>query len=328
MTKAKIEKELFINEDSNDGSTSGYLRIKSSETVTLDYIKGIVFLEGRGRMSSFKDEVLSIEISNQKELIRNESYEMPFSFNSSDFDISSYAGKNVSFSYSFEVQMDVSDDDIRRVEKGIFSKVKSFVTSAHVIKDSKYFKVENKDSNYEVVEAETKFHLRSNTVVALLTLLFVGCTIAYLMPEFNPWYIVLGVVSTILLAFLITKIIGSSLGVISMKTMKDEYGFICKLVKTRKFELVNPSLYYDVIERVVDNRGTSSSTSTASIYTSEKKKFDNFRSSPEVKFSYPKRHGLHSFKYKDASILWQMNLQGHYFGLTLKYQCTFTVKRK
>ena len=129
MTKAVIEKEIFINETIDNENTSGYLTIKSSETITLDKIIGVVYFEVRGRMSSHKDEILSFEIFNNKKLIKNEPYRIPFTFNSSDFETNSYNGKNVSFSYNFEVQIDVNDNDIERLEKSIFSKVKSFVTS-------------------------------------------------------------------------------------------------------------------------------------------------------------------------------------------------------
>ncbi|PKH52667.1 hypothetical protein CXF68_19030 [Tenacibaculum sp. Bg11-29] len=328
MTKAIIEKEIFINEVVNDNNTSGYLTIKSYETITLDKIMGVIFLEARGRMSSYKDEVLSFKISDKKELIKNESSKIPFTFNSSNFEINSYNGKNVSFSYNLEIQIDVNDNDLERLEKNIFSQIKSFITSDYTIKISKYFKIENLNINYQVVETETDFNIQTNLIVGLFTLLIFGSTYAYLIPEFNPFYIILGIACTILLTYLITKYIGSSLGTISMKTLKDENAFICKILKTKKFNLIKPSLYYVIIEKVIDNRGTSSSTYTETIFTSEKKKLENFKSSPEIKFLYPNKNGLQSYEYKDASILWQMKLEGKYLGLMLKYKCTFRVERK
>jgi hypothetical protein len=113
-----------------------------------------------------------------------------------------------------------------------------------------------------------------------------------------------------------------------METLKDEDAFICKILKTRKFNLMSPYIYYEIIEKVIDKRGTSSSTYTETLFTSERQKLQNFKSSPELKFSYPKKNGLNSFKYGDASIFWQMKLEGNYMGLTLKYKCIFKVTRQ
>lgn len=328
MTKAIIEKEIFINQVNNNENTSGYLIIKSSETITLDRIIGVVFLEARGRMSSYKDKMLSFEITNKKALTKNESYKIPFTFNSSVFEINSYKGRNVSFSYSIEAQIHVNNKDLEKIEQSIFSKVKSFVTSDDTIKISEYFKIENSNNNYQVVEAKTDFNIQPNLGIGLFTLLIFGSIYAYLIPEFNPWFIILGIASTILIAYLITKYIGSSLGTISMKTLKGENAFICKILKTKKFNLIKPSLYYVIIEKVIDNRGTSSSTYTETLFTSEKKRLANFKSSPEIKFLYPKQNGLHSYEYRDTSVLWQMKLEGKYLGLTLKYKSTFRVGRE
>ncbi len=328
MTKAKIEKEIIINQVYNNEKTSGYLLLKSSETITIDRIMGVVFLEARGRMSSYKDKMLSFEITNKKELTKNESYKIPFTFNSSDFEINSYNGKNVSLSYCLEAQIDLINQDVEKIEQSIFTKVKSFVTSDNTIKISEYFKIENSNNNYQVVESKTDFNIQPNLVIGLFTLLIFGSIYSYLIPEFNPWYIILGIASTILLAYLITKYIGNSLGTVSMRTLKDENAFICKILKTKKFNLIKPSLYYVIIEKVIDNRGTSSSTYTETLFTSKKKSLENFKSSPEIKFLYPKQNGLQSYKYRDASILWQMKLEGKYLGLTLKYKSTFKVVRE
>ncbi|WP_298781936.1 hypothetical protein [uncultured Polaribacter sp.] len=328
MTEAIIEKEIFINEVTNHVNTSGYLIIKSSETITLDKITGIVFLEARGRMSSYKNKILSFEVSNTKKLIQNESYKIPFTFDSSVFEINSYNGKNVSFSYNFEIQIDVNDNDIEKIEKSIFSKIKSIVTSNHTIKISEYLKVENLKFKYQIVETKNDFNIQPNKIIGLFILLILGATYAVLVPEFNFWHIIIGVVFTVLLIYLITKHIGSSLGTISMKTIKDENAFICKILKTRKFNLVKPYLYYVIIEKVIDKRGTSTSTYTETIFTSEKKKLEKFKSSPEIKFLYPNKNGLQSYEYSDASIIWQMRLEGKYLGLTLKYKCIFKVGRE
>ena len=327
MTKATLEKEIFIDKVNNGKIISGYLMIKSSETITLDKIKGVIFLETRGRMSSHKDEILSIQIQQNKIITENETYKIPFTFNSSNFEINSYVGKNVSFSYNLEIQIDVNNEDIKKMERSLFSKVMSFVTSDYSIITSEYFELENLNLKYQVVETKTDFTIQPNLIVSIIiSLIFVSVYI-YIIPEFIIWYIILGIASIILLLYLVTKYIENMLGAISMETLKDEDAFICKILKTRKFNLMNPYLYYEIIEEVVDNRGTSPSTYTETLYTSEKLKLQNFKSNPSLKFLFPKRNGLYSLEYSDVSIFWQMKLKGKYMGLTLSYKCIFKVGR-
>jgi hypothetical protein len=328
MKKATLEKEIFIDKVNNGKIISGYLTINSSETIAFDNIKGVVFLEARGRMSSYKKEIFSLEIKQNTILTKNKSYRIPLTFDSSNFEINSYLGKNVSFSYILEIHIDVNRDDIEKLERNLFSKVKSFVTSNYTIKTSEYFEIENLNLKYQVAETKTDFTMQPNLIVSIIAFLILGSSCAYIIPEFSIWYTILGIASVVLLIHLMTKYIKNTLGTISMETLKDENSFVCKILKTREFNLMNPYIYYEIIEKVMDNRGTSSSTYTETLYTSEKLKLSDFKSSPSLKFLFPKRNGLQSFECSDASIFWQMKLSGKYMGLTLNYKCIFKVERQ
>ena len=325
MTKATLEKKLILNELTNINNASGYLILKSSETITLDTVRAVVFREARGLMAGVKDEVLSFDIISNKKLGKAESCEIPFSFNASGFGMNAYVGKNVSFSYSVEIQIDVGNEDVEKLKRSLFSKLKSFVTADYTIKISEYFKLGNISSRYQVVEEEVEFGIHLSWVLILLTVLFFGCIYFSIMQEFNSVYIFSGIALSVLIGYLILNYIEKSLGGISMKTINVSDGFVCKLMDTNKFNLLDTILYYEIIEKVIDNRGTSTSEYTEVIYSSPKRELTNIQSSPELKFLYPQRNGLHSCDYGYASLLWKMKLEGKYLGLRIKYSCIFNV---
>jgi hypothetical protein len=122
----------------------------------------------------------------------------------------------------------------------------------------------------------------------------------------------------------------SALGKVTMETLQDEEAFLCTIKKTKNFNLANQYLYYRIIEKVVDDRGTSSSTYTSTLYTSEKKKLTNHRDYAQLKFEYPTSRNWHSNELEigGVEIYWEMHLVGTtYLGFVLKYTTGFFVEQ-
>ena len=150
----------------------------------------------------------------------------------------------------------------------------------------------------------------------------------FYIPEYTPPYLIPGVLIVALMQFLTTKYIESILGDVTMQTVRTEDGFLCKLKKTGNFNLTNQKVYYEIIEKVVDDRGTSSSTYKEVIYTSEVQQLPDFKDNSNLTFYYPNREGLFSTEWEDASIIWTMNLQGlTLFGIGLTYHQEFVVEK-
>lgn len=328
MTKTALEQKIVIDHDVSDSKIiTGYIGIKSSETITLDRIDGMIIFEARGRMRSYKKELLTLQIANTKTLSANQTHQIPFTFDSSSFESDSYNGKNVTFSYKIETQITINSNDVEKLDRSIFSKVKSFVTNdfTHTIKDSEYFNISNLGNTYIIEEAKTDFIIEPNFFVVILALATVVGAYLYFIRDFNLLYLLLATVSFGLIVYLSTNFIAKTLGAISMQTLKNKAGFVCKISKTRRFNLIAPYIHYEIAEKVVDKRGTSTSIYTETLYVSEKKKVPDFYSDPNLIFSFPERKGLQSASCRDAAIVWTMHIKGKYMGLKVNYKAVFKV---
>jgi len=327
--KTIIDQNIFIEDRPSDQIISGYVTISATDSIIIDTIKGYVFLEARGRMSGQKMEITSFEIAKQKIITANKLYKIPFSFQLPEMRIDSYVGKNVSFSYNCEGRTYINKNDIDKIDRSIFTKLKSFVTSDKSLKVSKNFNVKSLASDYQIKELKEVFNLKFNFIILLIVAFLFGGMYAFYIPEFSETYIFLGVAFIALSTFLTNKYIENILGDVTMDTIGTEDGFICQLRKKGNFNLTNQKVFYEVIEEVVDNRGTSSSTSTEVIYTSEVQELPEFKDDASLTFYYPKTEGLFSTKWEDASIKWIMTLQGAtYFGIILEYHCKLVIERK
>ena len=331
MSNSVLKTDIIIPENQQGREISGHILVKSNETIGLDFIEGSVYFESRGRMSGERIEISTFNILKQKQILKNETYEFPFTF-SLDNKYNSYKGKNVSLSYNFKVKISVNNDDYDKLDRSFFSKAVSFITSDKSLKIEKQFQVNSEDSKYQIVEEKLKFKLTNNLVLGLLILFSIAGSIMYYLrdKEFNALYIVGGVVTVILLNYLMKRYINELLGEVTLKTLKDdgEY-FLCSISKKRRFNLVNQKVFFEIIERVVDKRGTSSSTYTEILYTSPKQAVSGLSTGQNIRFKYPNKKGLETMVFGDVEILWRMNLEGQfYYGLVLKYEVYFVMSIK
>ncbi len=327
MTKAQLTNKIIIN-PSKTTVREGYLILKSSETIRVDRILCDVSLEARGQMSSTKKRITSFVLSKNRTLTKDEEYRLPFTIEISEEDTNTFTGSNVSFTYKCTVDIDINEYDLDKIDRSLFSKVKSFVTSDDSIIVSKYFDVKEEECDYEVVNAKTELTLKQSHIFFIIGVLLVGLIFVFFSDFFKGFYLLIGLFVAILLAGLIRNYISDKVGLILINIYKKDHSFQCTLDKIKQVNLTNKHLYYEIIEQVIDDRGTRSSTHEDVIYTSSKKDLKHINSEDVIPFTYPKRKGLHSVKYGDASILWRMVLSGKsYLGLTIKYTCDFRVKR-
>lgn len=329
MKKITLETRIHINNSKINEVTEGILQIKATENLQIDRIEAVIYFEVRGKLASTKEEIDSFTICTHKMLEKEVVEEIPISFELSGDNLPTYKGTNANFSYKIEVNIEVNEVDIDKMERTFFSKVKSLITADNSFKKGVYFSVKDVKSEYKVKEVKVNFSLQFNVVIGLLTALFIGAIYAYFIPELEGVFIFFGIVLIVASIFIVTKIVEQSLGIITMQTLNDEDAFLCKIHKPRNFNVTQKKLYYHIIEKVLDNRGTSSSTYTQILYRSPFKEVKNLKQVPIVKFDFPEREGLHSFEYGDVSILWRMYLEGKTpFGITLKYKADFIVEKK
>ncbi|WP_442265314.1 hypothetical protein ACSIGC_13385 [Tenacibaculum sp. ZS6-P6] len=303
----------------------GVLNIHPKEDLIIDHIDGIVYLEARGRMSSVKKQLVTFKIDDRIVLTKDEAYEIPFSFNLDEDYIESYTGKNVSISYSCEAKIHVNEEDLEKLDRGVLTRMKSFFTSDYSTKISGYFNKFNNEEQYKIGESHSDLKLAFNFSSALIIALIIAALYIFFLIglnfNFHGFHIFLLVIATAIISYVQFKIKKSRIGDISLKTSNRENGFICYVKPARNFSLNKAKIHYRIVEKVVDNRGTSSTTYTEAIFKSPIKPLKS-RGSSEVEFQFPENKRLASMEFEDASIYWEIVINGTHNGVTEKLTCT------
>lgn len=325
MTKTAFIQDFSIESVSTTNTVTGYCTINSTETIHTEGITGMIHFQVRGRMASQKEHIVTLELANDMVLNSNETYTFPFSFTLPKESIASYTGKNVSFTYCCDIIIAITKNDSNLVDRNVFAKIKAIVTSKNEIKTTHYFDLVNNNTAYEVLEIKETFFLQTNLLISLIFILIFGAIYSYYIPEFNTLYIILGVVLIFLLVFVANQFIKGALGKVSLETLQNDDGFYCKIYKTKKFNLSNQTLYYEIIEEVTDSRGSTTATYKETIFTSPKRPLTDFRETSTVQFDYPENKNLQSVNYKEVSIFWRVVLEGNYYGTKMKYSRVFKV---
>ncbi|WP_420574289.1 hypothetical protein [Kordia sp.] len=329
MSSSTLQAEVFINETNDGHASSGYLEIVTTEDILIDNIVADIQFEARGRMRGYQNNIATVPIILEPTLVKaNEENILPFTFELRDENIESYEGVNVSFIYTCEVTIYVNKEDFKKLGLNFLSSVKSFMTSDRRLRTLKQFEVKDLQNAYKVTEGLYGFNLEMNYAIPVFTALILFLGYVLFIPEFNTGYLIIGIVIIILTTIFVQSFIKSSLGKLTMDLEDDEGNFRCTIGKTKKFNLKEQTLYYEIIEEVTDRRGTKTSTSTKVVHTSEHKTMNNFKRNAVFDFPYVDSPDYECLQMKDVSFYWQMNIVGvSNLGLKLKYTSKFEVKK-
>lgn len=338
MIRELLNSKVDIYKTNNDLVKSGCLTIKAFETINIDSITGFVFFYTRGMISGEKEELLSFKISNKKIVRKNETSKISFSFELPPNSISTYKGKNVSFSYKCEVEIVLKNEDIEKNNKNIFSN-HFLLPSEETLKSFAYFNVEDLASlSYQVKETSLNFVLEKNWSILIFITVILELLYIYLLPELTISYLILGVMIGMFMAnlfyeFVIRVYLENVIGGVCLEIIRGEDFILCKIDKSNRIDLsLFQSIYYEIIERVIDNRGTTSNTYKEIVYISSQKNLSGFKENSILKLDYPEiknlhSKNLHSKNYGYTSIIWMMNLEVKYFFLRLHYKAEFKVEK-
>ncbi|EDP95331.1 hypothetical protein U8527_16035 [Kordia algicida OT-1] len=330
MSSATLQAEVFINQTHDGRASSGYLELVSSENILIDSILADIHFEARGRMRGQKETLTTFPIIVEPTLVKaHEETILPFTFFLDDAPIQSYHGRNVSFSYTCEVTMQVHKDDFKKLGLSLFSSVKSFMTSDRRLRTLKKFDIKDTNSSFKVREGTYDFSLKKNYGISVILAFLLFLLYVLFVPEMNVAYLVLGIVVLIITTIITQALMESSLRKIAMKLEHEGDNFRCTVDKTKKFTLKEPTLFYEIIEKVTDRRGTKTSTSIETVYISERKSLNNFRKNAEFSFPYVNNPDLATLELDDVAIFWQMTITGTTsLGLKLKLTSKFPVKKE
>ena len=328
MSSSTLQAEVFITEINNGKASTGYLELISSEDLLIDAITADIHFEARGRMRGSKNTLTSFPVIVQPtQLKAHEETILPFTFILNDT-VESYEGKNASFTYNCEVSIAVDKDDYNKLGLSFLSNIKSLITSNRTLRTIKKFDVSDLRNGYRVEEGTFDFKLTPNYLISGVIALLLFLIYLLFMPEFNGMYIILGIATIIVISIVIHSYLKTTLGKVTMELSDADNGFLCIVGKTKKFNLKDQTIYYEIIEKVTDRRGTKTSTHREAVYTSGRKAMNNFKKNSEFKFPYTENPYYKSMEIQDVSILWRMMITGtSNLGLKLKYTCQFDVYR-
>jgi hypothetical protein len=328
MSSSTLQAEVFITETNDGKASTGYLEMISSENLLIDEIQCEIHFEARGRMCSYENTIVSFPVILQPKLLKaHEETIVPFTFMLNDA-IESYEGTNVNFRYNCEVSIEVSREDYNKLGLSFLSNIKSLITSNRTLRTIKKFDVTDVKNTYKVEEGTFGFKLTPNYLISVIVAVLLFLVYLLFMPEFNGFYIFLGVAAIVVISIGIHSYLKTTLGKVTMKISDADEGFVCAVGKTKKFNLKEQTIYYEIVEKVRDQRGTKTATHTEVVYTSERKAMNNFRKSSEFKFLYVNNPNYKSMEIEDVTILWRMIITGtSNLGLKLKYTCKFTVNK-
>ncbi|MFK7755863.1 MAG: hypothetical protein AB8B53_02900 [Flavobacteriales bacterium] len=325
MTSKTLSTELNIVEVKERGIGSGYLKIKSSVSLLIDKIDGYIFIEARGRMRGQKERILVFPIKRILLLPENEWVKIPISFGLPRNKIVTYQGVNVNFTYKCEVVINVNESDLEKLDRNLIKKLTSFVTSDYSYEASTYFIVSSDSGIYEVQDRNVLLEPQLNIKLSIIGgLIFLG-VYALFVPGISIPLMCLGIILALVFVFAINSFIANLIGSVFVKTFKGNELITCDVSLSKNFALSNLKLQYVIIEKVVDSRGTSSITQEARIYSSELKSVDLRKKRNQIAFDFPKRKGIGTYSYHEASIVWQLKLKGELFGLSYILTGSFTV---
>ena len=327
MKDVQILCEIYVDKDEVNKHRTGYVTIKPDFTTKFDKISVRILYEVRGMMVASQKEIMVIELLENKTIHENEFLEIPFSFEVPETITDTYKGKNATFTYSCEARITVNSEDFKNYNYSLLSKLKYYLTENNIISASTPFEVFRPTLKYKVYEGKAKMELESFYLIGILAVILLAGIFTFSLMQLLVIQIILA--STILLFILIG--IGFYfyylLGTVHIEILQAEDGFICKVNKSRNYKLSNQKVYFQIVEKVIDRRSTSSSSNNELIYHSETKEFTKLQEIPELKFNYPPGNNWASIVQGDASIVWIMNLEGKIMTIPFNHKCMFHVSR-
>lgn len=328
MSKIKLEKNIVLDEESPADKKTGTFYLRCSDHVDVKSITLVVSLVAHGKMSKETKKIVRFRIAENETFVKEKLHEIPFAIPLSNAYRNSYQGKNVNFDYSCKVELDVTDRDIEKIERSVFTKIKSLVTSDDTITGQRYFALNRINGRYEALEKKSLVLDFHSNLAIVPVILMAAIAFAAVIFFSQPSSIVLpGVVLALLIFGLVYQFLKMSSRQVFMDIVPTGDAFLVRLYRSNSFNWSDQKLYYTVQEKVVDKRGTSSRTYHSNLYTSLHYDLSSYDNEREFEFLYPDILDLESFSFDNASISWHVILAGKYYGIPLKFRSVFWVKR-
>ena len=311
---------------------AGVLRIIPGENIIIEQIQGKLLLKTKGKMASQSEPIDDFEVSpQQQQLIKNEIYEFPFKFIQKS-DAGTYKGKNVHVFFELEFLIQLEKESFKRLDKNILKSLKSFVTGSTNYKYSKNIII-RKPPKYDVPESNDDLILEGDIhiIAALFSVFFIIFWLVLFnatkeLHQLDIWNVLMiGIMICIALGYYVKRIfLTSILGKFNADIQKkDDKSFVSIIHSTGNWRYVQSAkTYYEVIEEVIDNRGTTSYTYTEKLYISDNLPISMRSSGEEVLHQFPRPNSVPPIiQMNNVSIKWMIVLDIEIFmSINLTYK--------
>ena len=234
-----------------------------------------------------------------------QSYTFPISFKNDSFE--TFKGKKVDFQVRIQPLIERPGEKV-----GFFKKL--FGGSPR--KYSSYLTFKQENPAYHATEGPLDLSQASqNTLGSLFSFFVLSIIIGvaayniFSIPVLDILIVGFGLV-VLLILFMILK--RSVVGQMEANLLKADVKSFQLVLSDKKLwsSIRSLKVWYEVTEKVVDNRGTSTQTYHKNLYTSEKREVSHLTGTPQVSFSFP-LHAPATQSFGDASIYWQLKIRAH-----------------
>lgn len=282
--------------------------------------------ETKGLISSNGKSLCFESLANHTELLKGEKYRFPFFIRNDSFE--TYDGSNVNIMAKLELIMKI-DKDPKEGGGGLFSKIKNTLPWGKTFKKAGYLKFRSTHPQFEVrtTPSELVNSLSQNT--KLLGIFF--ALLIFILAIFHNYaaQILVGVVIigfTIAMYFMFAYFVLGSIQV--FYDQEESNSFKAKIINQKNWNFSKEIfVHYEVREKVTDRRGTTDTSYTETIFSSNEQNIPNPKGELDLKFDIP-NHLPGSNFFKDLRLFWVMIVTYKTtMGLSVKYEGIFTVKK-
>lgn len=273
--------------------------------------------ERRGFLRVLEKEISSFKIASNQTFRKGQYYEFDFRL-SPPIETISFKGKELQILWFLETDFQLTDETANKIIKESLKKLQ--VSKAmNVDKEfivRKDLDVSNNNFPLRIQYGEgvlSKEYLNTLVIFFVFFTMFTGCT--FMAKNSQPFMTALFSIATLGLGGYLAKeqFLGAGqLGKIRFEiSPKDDTHFEVKLKVEKNDHKINTvRLSYQVVEEVVDNRGTSPTKKTDQIYHWRKKNPQSIKFKMlKTEMPYPSRPVPATFEFEDCSIYYQLKAE-------------------
>lgn len=307
---------------------NGTINLKPKRDFGVDIMGYRLILEIKGKIQSVKRVLLQRQILTNTRFEEGKEYNFPIRiFNDT---VETYRGHHVECLLKLETYLNLDDDTHQESKdaglKARFS-VKEMIWGEQEEKIIEYLEFLPSSTVYKVLDSKIELLAKGQKQAfgygfGMLVIMFIG--VAW---GLYTWYHgLLGLAIALSVLVLYHLIQNQIIGRLSVQLQNQEGYFTAKISSSTRWQNIrNVEAYYQIMEQVVDKRGTSTSTYTKAIYKSESSTINFPKYTPTVKLKFPEKKPM-TMKYGDFSIYWELVLRVQTsYGIRFKYIGTIKV---